>query len=64
MALLASLGPLTCPGMVNTVILPYVAGSELALMYAARKSRLNRFIALVNWKDAESSLDAMSFATM
>ncbi|VAZ72870.1 hypothetical protein LAUMK42_01377 [Mycobacterium persicum] len=31
-ALLASLGPLTCPGMVSTVILPYVAGSELALM--------------------------------
>lgn len=31
-ALLASFGPLTLPGMVSTVILPYVAGSELALM--------------------------------
>src|SRR2546423_15193382 len=58
--LLASFGPLTCPGMVNTVILPYVDGSELALMEAARKSRWNRFIALVSWNDAELSLDARS----
>jgi hypothetical protein len=50
--------------MVNTVILPYVDGSELALMYAPRKSRRNRFIALVSWNDAELSLFARSLATM